>query len=128
MLALMYNICKGNYRTRMEKPPDGQTEHTFCNRIYTLYKSWILFPFNSIHIPNVSVGTDESLRLSLGRLWRKKFLQKQVELKIKEQGNFGNKPRNCAANFFKSVSTMRNDSRRSFRFEFLKHSFSINAS
>jgi hypothetical protein len=35
-----------------------------------------------MHVSNGPVGTDKFLRLSLGRLWRHKFLQQQVELQI----------------------------------------------
>jgi len=73
---------EGNYRTRTEKPPDSQTQHTFCNSIYTFYLSSISFHITSMHVPNGPVGTDEFLRLSVGRLWRHKFVQQQVELQI----------------------------------------------
>jgi len=29
----------------MEYPPDNQTQHTFCNSIYTVYHSWVLFTY-----------------------------------------------------------------------------------
>jgi hypothetical protein len=61
------------------------------------------------------VGTDEFLRLSLGRLWRNKFLQKQVELQIHKQNIFSNKPRCCNAKLFKSGGERRNSSRWSRR-------------
>jgi hypothetical protein len=43
--GLMYQIWKGNYKRRMEKPPESQTQHTFCNSIYAFYYSWISFPY-----------------------------------------------------------------------------------
>ena len=41
-----------------------------------------LYHITSIHAPNGAVGTDEFLRLSVGRLWRHEFVQQQVELQI----------------------------------------------
>jgi len=29
----------------MEKPPDSHTQYTFCNSIYTVYHTSILFPY-----------------------------------------------------------------------------------
>jgi hypothetical protein len=107
VLTLRYRVWKGNYSRRMEKPPDSQTQYTLCGSIYPFYYSWILcFHINSIHVPNGPVGTDEFWSLSVGRLWRHKFLQQQVELQIQKQRHFSNKPRICAAKFFTSVSTM----------------------
>ena len=42
----------------------------------------LLYHITSIHVPNGLVRTDEFLRLSVGRLWRHKFVQQQVELQV----------------------------------------------
>jgi hypothetical protein len=54
--------------------------------VYILFNTVVFyFHINCIHVPKGSVGTDEFLRLSLGRLGRHKFVQKQVELQIQKQ-------------------------------------------
>jgi len=105
VLVLRFEVWKGNYRTGMEKPPDSQTQHTFCNSIYTFYHNSLYFHITSIHVPNGPVGTDEFLRLPVGRLWRHKFVQQQVELQIHKQRKFSKEPRSCAVKLFKSDST-----------------------
>jgi len=55
----------------------------------TVYIPFTTIPFyfhiTSIHVPNGPAGTDEFLRLSVGRLWRNKFVQQQVQLQIHKQ-------------------------------------------
>jgi len=43
--SINVSVWKGNYKTRMKKPPDSQTQHTLCNSIYTFYYSWISLPY-----------------------------------------------------------------------------------
>jgi hypothetical protein len=96
---------EGKLQNKNGKTTIQSTQHTLCNSINTFYLSCISFPYKLIHVPEGPVGTDEYLRVSLGRLERNKFLHKQVELQIHKQWNFGNKPRSCAANLFKSGNT-----------------------
>jgi hypothetical protein len=64
----------------------SQSNSTHC---VTIYIPFTTVPFyshiNSIHAPNGPVGTDQFLRLSLVRLERHNFLQKQMELQIYKQ-------------------------------------------
>jgi hypothetical protein len=83
-----------------------RSNSTHCITVYALFTVvGFYFHTNFMHGRKGPVGTDEFLRLSLGRVGRHKFLQKQVELQIHKQWKFSNKPRSCAANLFKSGST-----------------------
>jgi hypothetical protein len=71
--------------------------------VYILFTTVLFYlHINCIHVPNGPVGTDECLRLSLGRLGRHKFVQKQVELQTHKQLKFSNKPQSFAAKLFRS--------------------------
>ena len=55
-------------------------------RVYTLFTAvGFYFHINCINVRKGPFGKDEFLRLRVGRLWRHKFLQKQVELQIQNQ-------------------------------------------
>jgi len=89
---------EGNYRTGMGKPPESQTQLTFCKSIYIhLTTVGFLYHITSIHVPNGFVRTDEFLRLSVGRLCRHKFVQKEVELQIQSNEILANQTWNFAA-------------------------------
>jgi len=98
---------EGKLQKRNGKTTSSQTQHTFCNSIYTFYHSSISFPYKLYTCTERSDWNRQFLRLSLGRLGRHKFLQKQVELQIHEQWKFSNKNRMFAANFFKSGNTKK---------------------
>jgi len=76
---------EGKLQNRNGKTTSSQTQHTFCNSIYTYYHSSISFPYKQYTCTERSGWNRQFLRLSVGRLGRHKFLQKQVELQINEQ-------------------------------------------
>jgi len=60
VLVLKYQIWKGNYRTRMEKPPEKHSTLSVTVYIfYTLFRSY--FHINCIHVSKGAAGTDEVL-------------------------------------------------------------------
>jgi len=118
---------EGKLQNRNGKTTSSQTQHTFCNSIYTFYRSSISFPYKRYTCTERSGGNRQFLRLSLGHLGRHKFLQKQVELLIHEQWFFSNKLWSCAAKLFKS-GNRKNGSRWSLRPELLNDTFIWNAS
>ena len=82
---------EGKLQNKNGKTPSSQTQHTFCNSIYTFPNSSISFPYKLYTCTELSGWNRQFLRLSLGRLGRHKFLQKQVELQIHKQWKFSNK-------------------------------------
>jgi len=85
MLALMYQFGKGI--TEQEWKNHQTFKHSTHSVTVYIHFTAVGFHFHthSIHVPNSTAGTDEFLRLSLGRLLRHKFLQKQVKLQIHKQ-------------------------------------------
>ena len=76
---------EGKLQNRNGKTTNSQTQHTFCNSIYTVYHSCVSFPYKLYTCTERSGWNRHFLRLSLGRLGRDSFLQKQVELQIHKQ-------------------------------------------
>jgi len=117
---------EGKLQNRNGKTTSSQTQHTFCNSIYTFPHSSISFPYKLYTCTERSGWNRQFLRLSLGRLGRHKFLQKQVELQIHKQWKLGNNLWSCAAKLFKS-GNRKNGSWWSLRPELLNDTFSGNA-
>ena len=78
---------EGKLQNRNGKTTSSQTQHTFCNSIYTFPHSSISFPYKLYTCTERSGWNRQFLRLSLGRLGRHKFLQNQFELQIHKQWN-----------------------------------------
>ena len=103
-LMLVYQIGERNYSRRMEKPPDSQTQHTFCNSIYTFHHNSILFPYNFYACTKRSCWNRRVSKIVTASSVETQVCAEGGGTADTQQWHSSSKPRNCANKLFKSDS------------------------